>query len=251
MSLLTWRDLFDAVLAYFLSLFSTSLGHVDQRPSIWTCSVYSIPWFHERDVDKQNSAPQLPPLAMHHFSFLPSRPERRHSTTSVRPEIEKQSLNGSPESSDTLHEKHRSVSTPQEEAKTSQSAERNGPWWARQIPVRPGRDHPFALNANPQRAISTRSQVAPARRTDKARDTEGTTGTVGGDPLAGTAVYHRAEGTTPSEPPLTPYTQFSKATLDPDKPIPLPQISSWVRADAARRASSRPAAQISPVWQYF
>ncbi|TFY55557.1 hypothetical protein EVG20_g9278 [Dentipellis fragilis] len=199
------------MLAYFLALLSMSLAHMEQYPAIWYGSIYTAPWF----VDRDDKAPQLPPLQR--GSGLAGLPAQL-SPPAPNADIEQNARAASPNRSVAASSALESESARPDLQMQASEQDKGRPWWALQARLRPGKDLPFSLPSRkgkePQRQPSFGNYVSPRAST-----------------YQGSVVYPELEKRLPGLPPLPPYPQFTREMLDPDKPIPLPRMSAWVRAD--------------------
>jgi len=194
------------VLGYFVTLSTLCITHLRVHPDLWFTPIYEIVWFVEVAEERRNSAPQLPPLNTTGTTRL-SVISRRHSTTSVPRDVENQlasSLN---------LEKPLPSPTPS-----------NNVWWARLLPGRAGRDHPFRFRR--MRGPELRWWVKGGEDSGETNDDQGADD---GDPP-------EYPGLQPQPPPgESQFLPHPPRSLNEDEPIPVDDRSEWVHAEQALR----------------
>ncbi|TFY82557.1 hypothetical protein EWM64_g1457 [Hericium alpestre] len=195
------------LLAYFLAIFSTSIAHMGEYPDIFSHTIYSAPWFG-MEARADDKPPQLPLLGLgnhsstHLANFPISLSQGNQSSTSLPRDVEQ---------------------APQADIEKPESAQdKTRPWWALQRVYRPGKDQPFAV-------LSRKGKAKEQQPAQAYRPTS----------YHGSIVYPERERRLRDQKPLPPYPQITEEMLDPDKPIPLPRLSAWVRADEARGITTR------------
>ncbi|KZV75743.1 hypothetical protein PENSPDRAFT_748166 [Peniophora sp. CONT] len=215
------------MLSYFLTILGLSIGHMHTEPGIWFKSLYSIPWFESDRVSKY--PPVLPPVNRHEsarLSFL----ARRHSLSVFPEDLERSAGEDSAERPSAPEPK-----TPTSLFKTiplykrTDSSDANRPWWARVKDVRPGIDMPFprvlrfsalSLSRTPRGSADRGQPPVPALpEQDEGVDDFG----------------QRYMSFFPGERRPSQRVPDSASAghliYDPDRPLPRPPRSQWVRAD--------------------
>ncbi|VDC06005.1 unnamed protein product [Peniophora sp. CBMAI 1063] len=223
------------MLSYFLTILGLAIGHMRTEPGIWTKSLYKVPWFDSDRVSK--FPPVLPPLNKHEstrLSFL----SRRHSL-SVFPEDVEQSAGGTPAERPSAPEP-KTPKTPSSMFNTmplfkrTDSSDQSRPWWARVRDIRPGIDVPFP------RVL--RFSTLSMSRTPRGSADQGQPPAV--PPLPATQdpgiddFGQRYISFFPGERRPSQRVPDSASTghhmaYDPDRPLPRPPRSEWVRADGS------------------
>ncbi|KAF8902038.1 hypothetical protein CPB84DRAFT_887186 [Gymnopilus junonius] len=200
----TW---FSSILAYFLALFVSIMTHKSLYPDIWKRTIFEIEWFGDRLQE-----PPCDEKIVQNFllgnAHLEEDPYRDY------------------------YEDIESTATRKKQYPIRDSIEGATPLGA--VKIRRGIDHPFArpmlnqsfptlqkvalpLPSLPAR--NTASQTWGSRYLEKFRDSNLLIRSE--NPLQYSKHYHAPK---PSFPPSIP---------DVDKPIPLPELSEWVRAESA------------------
>jgi len=239
---LSWLSSF-AVIAYFLTLFGTTMAHMHAYPSIWWRTVYSVPWFVSPTSNETTIQPKLRSLSHSRMISASSNTSQdsfivRYLRNPFSSKIDDVENNISepilfPRGSNGLHPVPR-------------QPRGSLPGWAQNATARRALDMPFARKddttvtendmetielAEPQPRIAQ-----PRRGVDKPFATRVDGLTV---PLAayndGTPLQVPHFDTRPLSPlqrKLTVSPVFSHKVKDQNVPIPLPKLSEWVRADS-------------------
>jgi hypothetical protein len=193
-------------LAYFLALFVTIMAHKSIYPDIWKRTVYTIEWF--------------------------GRPQERPSNEKiVRNFLENSPLSNEDPYRD-YYEDIESTAARKIHYPIRDSIDQATPWGPT---VRRGIDHPFT------RPMSNRSSPIPQRLNlplpSLPDRSAGAGAGVGSRYLE---KFRESNILSRSESPMqytrhyhTHNSSFPPSVADLDKPIPLPELSEWVRADSA------------------
>ncbi|KIK98843.1 hypothetical protein PAXRUDRAFT_627810 [Paxillus rubicundulus Ve08.2h10] len=204
------------ILTYCLTIYITSTAHATSLPSIWTTPVSAVPWFGPIAAPSQLTA-QKDSKA---FSSSSASDEPCAITAYIAERWEK--LSGI--------ERQSAPTGPILFSKGRQSVDSTRPAWARQEKARRGVDNPFSRVPPAQEGRAT-IPLPPPRAQPKEvvvpRDSHYV------------EVCRQSEMTSlknNSSSHSTPQTAtvFPNKISDPDVPIPLPRLSEWIRADAAR-----------------
>ncbi|KAI0082741.1 hypothetical protein K474DRAFT_21327 [Panus rudis PR-1116 ss-1] len=226
--MLTWISC-TCLLLYFLTLLITAFSHASTYPAIWSASVYSIPWFMEKEL-QVHSGSTLRPLS------LKAPPKAFKLGTPDTPAIFR-GLDSAPlspprapfadeEKGSTYSGKHYSFAH-------EMSRETYRPTWAKSIKLTRGRDHPFALpSARPlttmfKSVLRGSAADAPPPPPPKAAHS--------GAPrldVSFESESHYNEDSQRSQA-RSSYSHFPEGVADPDQPIEFRRLSEWVRADMA------------------
>ncbi|KDR81512.1 hypothetical protein GALMADRAFT_239506 [Galerina marginata CBS 339.88] len=197
-------------LTYFLALFVTIMAHKSLYPDIWTRTIYTIEWF--------------------------GQPQDRVSKEKIVQDF----FRGRPSSkSDPFQEYYEDIESTAGRKKLyaiRNSVEELTPW-APPLNVRRGIDHPFT---RPQGQTSNASSpIKPALNLTLPSfpDRSATIGTAGSrylEKFRESTVLSRPE----SSKQFTKHyhahnNSFALSVADLDKPIPLPRLSEWIRADSS------------------
>ena len=230
-----------AVLAYFLILFITSALHVHDVPAIWSTSIFIVEWFPSHSCDR---------ASVH-------KPESE-------PSVYRDSEEGGFRDSWGRYWpfKRRDPGSRDSDQQSQQSRISTRPKWSKALTIRRGIDEPFGGKGSRNNTIASKRDSAPH---------------TGGDLLLPPEVVHskesltgRSEGSRYVElfresilPPI-PTTQLdthsyyglgstSRVTspfpiklADNDKPIPLPRLSEWIRADEEKGINVHTIPTLSP-----
>ncbi|KIJ16822.1 hypothetical protein PAXINDRAFT_131754 [Paxillus involutus ATCC 200175] len=197
------------ILTYCLTISITSTAHATCLPSIWTTPVSAVPWFCPVAAPSQLTARK------HSKAFSSSSFTSEEScpiTAYIAERWEK--LSGI--------ERQSVPSGPILFFKGRQSVDSTRPAWARQERARRGIDDPFSrvsptIPLPPPRAQPKEGVVSrDSRYVEVCRQSEMTKNNSSSDSTPRTA------------------TVFPNKISNPDLPIPLPRLSEWIRADAAR-----------------
>jgi len=165
-------------------------------------SLYDIDWFVEDNAkDKRSSVPQLPPLNTSTLTRL-SVASRRHSTSSLPRDVENQVP----------------VSVSPDREKPLPSPVPSNVWWARLLPGRAGKDHPFDIR---------RAKISEFQW-------QGNEGVGNGQQAPSMQVPSPGV----SQPPA--YPSATEVVWNEDEPIPLGDRSQWVRAARVPRPYAPP-----------
>jgi hypothetical protein len=221
-----------------MALFITSIAHIRSVPEIWTTSVYAVPWFVRKSEDLQ--------------------PLNSEKTSKMEPSIVEDSSNGGcrdnwgrlwPGSKKGKEEDIETRYTTAEKGKGKEV-----PWTDRiNNDIRRGIDDPFASPT--ARSSPTGSSLLLPLPDAHTKDAIGRSDT-------SRYVENFRDSTLPpipSENPLSYYglyldgvphvdevNVFPKQVINPDKPIPLPRLSEWIRADTAKGINVHTVPPISP-----
>ncbi|KAL4068023.1 hypothetical protein J3A83DRAFT_3797622 [Scleroderma citrinum] len=212
------------ILVYCLTICCTASAHAPSIPDIWTWPVSSVPWF-SCDSKMLPDSSMVPPEKDFKVStrFSSASGESCAVTKYITERWGK--LSG-------IERQSHSPSNPILFSRGHQSVDTTRPNWARQVEAKRGIDAPFAKPPPPFPAVRKVQAVQPtpiptvlAKEVTTPRDS------------------HYVEVCRESEikssgghSPLTLQTpmMFPKGTANPDLPIPLPHLSQWIRADAAK-----------------
>jgi len=190
------------LLAYFLSLFMTTMAHKRLYSDIWRRSVYGVAWFRRsREISPKGNHLDLDPYADYYDDIENS--SARKSLNLVPDPIEK---NAAPWATNQVR---RGVDPPFSRQPTSNSSDRSSPTvTASALPSYPNKSAKFD---NGSRFIEKFRESTLLARTE--------------------SLEHFVSKYQAQQNPLPPL------VLDVDAPIPLPRLSEWVRADALRGIS--------------
>ncbi|KIJ68980.1 hypothetical protein HYDPIDRAFT_172486 [Hydnomerulius pinastri MD-312] len=221
------------ILTYSLTISITAATHATSLPTIWTTAVSAVPWFAP---DAVAPAPVVIPYlsARKHSKAFSSASSGSEESCAVTKYITErwEKLSGA--------ERQSEPSGPIIFSGGRQSVDSTRPTWARQLEARRGIDSPFARPPQVrggQRAVPSPPPKALAKEVTAPRDSHYV------------EVYRQSEiNRNASCSTLTPQTPtvFPKRIADPDLPIPLPRLSEWIRADAARGITVHTVPPISP-----
>ncbi|KIM55884.1 hypothetical protein SCLCIDRAFT_80752, partial [Scleroderma citrinum Foug A] len=218
----TWLVTF-TILVYCLTICFTASAHAPSIPNIWTMPVSSVPWFSDDSKVPASSSEVLPEKDPKTFSRFSSASGESCAVTRYIAERWGK-LSGAERQS-------HSPSNPMLFPRGHQSADTTRPNWARQIEARRGVDVPFAKPPS-MPAVRKVQAIQPTPLP-----------TVLAKAVAMPRDSHYVEVCRESEMKLSDGRSsltlqtpglFPKGTADPDLPIPLPHLSQWIRADAAK-----------------
>ncbi|KAF8844580.1 hypothetical protein BDN67DRAFT_725131 [Paxillus ammoniavirescens] len=200
------------ILTYCLTISITSTAHATCLPSIWTTPVSAVPWF-----GPVAAPPQL--TAQKHSKALSASSSASEESCPITAYIAErwQKLSGI--------ERQSVPSGPILFLKGRQSFDSTRPAWARQEKARRGIDNPFSRvpptiplppppRAQPKKVVVPRDShyVEVCRQSEMNKN--------------------NSSSNSISTPQTA--TAFPNKISNPDLPIPLPRLSEWIRADAAR-----------------
>lgn len=201
------------------------------QPGIWFKSLYSIPWFESDRVSKY--PPVLPPVNRHEsarLSFL----ARRHSLSSFPDDVER-SAGGDAAERPSAPEPATPASTFDNKPvyKRTDNSDPSRPWWARVRDVRPGIDMPFprilrfsslSMSRTP-RGSADRGQPPPVPALPNTQDDD--VDDFGQRYMSFFPGERRPSQRVPDS------ASAGHLVYDPDRPLPQPPRSEWVRADGS------------------
>ncbi|TFK54984.1 hypothetical protein OE88DRAFT_984928 [Heliocybe sulcata] len=215
----TWLA-FVFLFSYCVLLIGITMVHRRDHPAIWTASVYSVPWFQSKGKGKIGSPSQsknLPPL--------PPLPRASISTTNLpiartfvaRSDPEKQGPSGS---------------GPSAFYNLGHNSTYERPPWAKRQETRRGVDSPFFIHRKDDRdeeeALSEALSDAVSILSDNSSSRFVEMG------------MHRLQPATRNESGSgAAKPAYPQNIYNPDKPIPLPHRSQWMRADHHRASLTR------------
>ncbi|KAF9227530.1 hypothetical protein BS17DRAFT_389792 [Gyrodon lividus] len=209
------------ILTYCLTIYITSVTHAPCLPSIWTTPVSAVPWFGP--VATAPAPVDISQLAARkHSKAFSSSSSASEESCAVTKYISEQweKLSGI--------ERQSEPTGPILFSRECRSVDSTRPAWARQQQARRGIDNPFP-RPSPAREEKPTVPSPPPRAHAKE--------------VAASRDSHYVEACRQSEmtttnpcSALTPQTLtiFPNKIVNPDLPIPLPRLSEWIRADAAR-----------------
>ncbi|KAH7889288.1 hypothetical protein F5I97DRAFT_1843070 [Phlebopus sp. FC_14] len=209
------------IIAYCFTICITSVVHSDLIPDIWTTSVSSTPWFSGAATTRLPQARSRVPSKA--FSTTTTSSEESCAVTKYIAE-RWEKLSGM--------ERQAEPSNPILFSRGRQSVDSSRPTWARQTQARRGIDQPFGLPTTVHGGQQTNPSPPPKVLAKDMAES---------DPHY-VEVRRKSEmnkndsGSRSILTPRTP-TAFPNRIADPDLPIPLPCLSDWIRADAARGIS--------------
>jgi hypothetical protein len=236
-----------AVLAYFLVLFITSVLHMHDVPKIWSSSIFAVEWFPSRHCD-HGSATKL------------------ESEPSVYCDNEE----GGFRDSWGRHwpfKRRDQVANRDSDQQSQQSRLSTRPKWSRALTIKRGVDDPFARNGSRNNTISSKqdptARASPTgsnlllppdaahskgsiiQRSESSRYVELFRESIL-PPIPTTELdtdlYYRL----PSSSTSRLANPFPLKVADNDKPIPLPRLSKWIRADEERGLNVHTIPALSP-----
>ncbi|KAG6335399.1 hypothetical protein ID866_3694 [Astraeus odoratus] len=211
------------ILGYCLTICITACVHAPWIPDLWTMPVSSVPWFDfGTKAPVATSGVPSTGKASKFSRFSSASNESCPITRYITERWGK--LSG-------VERQSQSPSNPILFSRGHQSMDSRRPTWARQMDVRRGVDQPFVRppppfavlrDAHPLQppavltkevAMSRQSHYVDICHTSEMKSSDG-----------------RSTLTLATETP----TMFPKGIEDPDRPIPLPHLSQWVRADGGK-----------------
>jgi len=224
------------VIAYFLMLFGTTTAHMHTYPLIWWGSIYTVPWFASPTPNEADATTQPEPA-----SGFPSRSKtqsvlsNRNSFIAVR--FLRHRFSAKVDDVESISEP---ILFPRQSNGLHPVPARGSlPGWARKATIRRGLDTPFTWKKDPAETIKL---AAPQPRiAQPRRGVDPPFATKVDGPTVPPTIY--IEGNLPvprfNTRPLSPLqreltvsTAFSQKVEDQDSPIPLPNVSEWIRADS-------------------
>ncbi|KAF5315739.1 hypothetical protein D9611_004603 [Ephemerocybe angulata] len=198
--------------AYFFSLLITVLAHREICDDIWKETIYTMAWF-ESGIDRV--------VAKARAARLDRDVEKGKSSSDwdVESAQEEDPYGGYFDDIESSSARKKQFATP--ETNTAPAA---APW-ANEVPIRRGKDTPFSVNSTPATMAKALPPApksnASSRFIERFRESR-ILSRFELPSLYGT--HFMNNGSTPFQPPTSP-------NHDVDKPIPLPRLSQWVRAD--------------------
>ncbi|KAK7693637.1 hypothetical protein QCA50_003206 [Cerrena zonata] len=235
--IITWISC-TALIVYFLTLLVMSFSHWRIYGGVWAATVYTVPWFVEREVATTKQVMARPismPTAPKPFKLKASLP---HESPVFNPSDDDEALSP-PKAPWTDVEKGPLESLPRLLVHES-SKESLRPTWAKSLRVRRGVDQPFAMPRAPPKArpITTilksywfgSSAPAPAPKATH---------------LVLPNFNHSFDSidAVHSHSTRSSYHQFPESVVDPDQPIEFRRLSEWVQADVPA-GRTRPSARL-------
>lgn len=211
---------------YFISLFITALAHRALCENIWKETIYTVVWFQsgidraisriDQDLEKANA----------------KKRKESDDDEDDTDEVEDPYVRFFAEMDSAATVKKRFAAKDPEFNATAP--------WAQQAPIRRGVDTPFSTVTSPTTAVSKNLPPIPAEKAqggakgnsrfiEKFRESR-ILSRFELPSLYGT--HFTNNGNAPFSMPTSPTTN-----QDADKPIPLPHVSEWVRAEEHRRSS--------------
>ncbi|KAH7923514.1 hypothetical protein BV22DRAFT_1036217 [Leucogyrophana mollusca] len=229
----SWLSTF-VLLTYCLTLIVMSVTHANEYPAIWSTSVQAVPWFTEGDLSLKSTA----------------SPETSIRTLSRKPSASSIASQESCAVTRYIQERWEKLSGIESQAIPSHpilfsrdrlSVDSRRPSWAQKVQTRRGVDQPFARRPAPpvsmQPIVLSSPPKARPREVSAPRDSNYAE-------ICRESDAH-ARNSRSTLPPQTP-TAFPPRIADPDLPIPLPRLSEWIRADAAKGITVHTVPPISP-----
>ncbi|KAH9484238.1 hypothetical protein JR316_0003718 [Psilocybe cubensis] len=204
-------------LAYFLTLAISTLVHKDSYPHIWRQTVYTIDWFGQN-----RASPNKDKVVRDFFQTKPySDDEDPYSA---------------------FYEDIESTSGRKKAYPIRDSIEESTPWAPTNI--RRGIDHPFARPQGSASSTRTSPTLNPIAHTSFDLSFPSFPDRTAGVGVAGSRYVEkfRESGVLARSESPAQYTthyhahksSFPLSVTDDDKPIPLPRLSEWIRADPIR-----------------
>ena len=200
---------------------------------IWSKSLYKIPWFESDRVSKY--PPVQPPVNRHasaRLSFL----TRRHSLSVFPEDVERSQSTAAATERPSAPEPQTPASAfdPKPTYQRTDNSEASRPWWARVRDVRPGIDMPFPrilrfstlsrLSRTP-RGSADQGQPPPVPELRSQED--------GVDDFGQRYMSFFPGERRPSQRIPDSASTGQELRFDPDRPLPRPPRSEWVRADGS------------------
>jgi hypothetical protein len=219
-----------SVFGYFLVLFIAAATHAGAYPKIWSTTVYAIPWFdcaaattNTDDEDRKNASEQNPgDHASEHRSSWNNRSDQDNAES------------GSINNAEAEAEAERTDELPKLPVRPSIRRGIDNPFRRQDRPLSKRFIPPLRLNLSPE----ARMQRNGFARADGSRYAETLRNSrVPASPSQSDMSYYGEHGQLEGVPRVE---SFPTGVDDHEKPLPLPKLSEWIRADRVLGAMSVP-----------